>query len=113
MDKLEKLFSYGTLCYESVQLSIFGRKLDGAADILSGFKLSMVQITDIDIITKSGESVHPILTYTGNKDDFVSGLVFDISLSELHQADKYEVSDYKRTNVRLNSGNNAWVYIRS
>ena len=36
---IEKLFSYGTLRYDTVQLSTFGRKLDGAADTILGFKL--------------------------------------------------------------------------
>lgn len=39
-----KLFSYGTLQYESVQLSTFGRKLSGAADSLLGYKLEKIKI---------------------------------------------------------------------
>lgn len=35
----EKLFSYGTLQQETVQLSTFGRKLQGTADVLIGYHL--------------------------------------------------------------------------
>ena len=107
----EKLFSYGTLRYEPVQLSTFGRKLTGHADLLKGFNLSYVDIKDSDVIATSGESVHPIITHTGNPFDQVSGIVFDISPEELKQADSYEVANYMRINVQLDSGVNAWVYV--
>ncbi len=42
----EKLFSYGTLRYETVQLSTFGGKLQGESAVLSGYQLSQVKITD-------------------------------------------------------------------
>ncbi|MDI9819492.1 MULTISPECIES: gamma-glutamylcyclotransferase family protein [unclassified Legionella] len=106
----EKLFSYGTLRYEAVQLVNFGRKLEGCNDQLPGFKLSMIEITDSDVIATSGESFHPIVTYTGDSTNCVEGMVFDISKEELRRADSYEVSDYKRIKVKLSSGISAWVY---
>ncbi|SRR5579883_174342 len=110
-DNTEKLFSYGTLRYESVQLATFGRLLKGTPDILSGFNLSMLEIKDSDVIKKSGEAAHPILKYTGNQQDQVTGFVFEITSDELKQADLYEVDDYKRISVQLNSGIDAWVYV--
>lgn len=107
----EKLFSYGTLQYETVQLSTFGRKLDGVADILMGYRLSTLQINDASVVATSGAAVHPILIYTDNKTDKVHGIVFDITAQELQQADKYEVADYKRVRVKLCSGTEAWVYV--
>lgn len=107
----EKLFSYGTLQYESVQLETFGRKLHGMNDILTGYHLSELLITDPNVIKTSGITTHPILIHTGDKSNEVSGMVFDISHEELQQADKYEVEDYKRVRVQLNSGINAWVYV--
>ena len=109
----QKLFSYGTLRYEPVQMSTFGRKLEGKNDILNGFKLSMVRITDPEVIATSGETEHPILNYTGDKNDSVEGMVFDVSLDEIKQADEYEVDDYKRISVLLKSGFNAWVYVKA
>jgi gamma-glutamylcyclotransferase (GGCT)/AIG2-like uncharacterized protein YtfP len=107
----EKLFSYGTLQYEAVQLTNFGRKLAGTIDTLSKFELSELKITDADVIATSGEDVHPIVIYTGEDTDKVEGTVFDVSSEELRQADIYEVSDYKRVKVKLDSGVSAWVYI--
>lgn len=107
----EKLFSYGTLRYEAVQLANFGRKLEGQEDTIQGFRLSMIEIQNPEVIETSGEPLHPIITYTGEASDSVRGIVFDISQEELAEADKYEVSEYKRVNIKLNSGINAWVYI--
>lgn len=107
----EKLFSYGTLRYEGVQFSTFGRKLNGSPDILNGYKLSQLQINDPHVVATSGEAVHPILIATGNMTDEVNGIVFDVTSKELALADQYEVADYKRVNVKLLSGLCAWVYI--
>lgn len=107
----EKLFSYGTLRYEPVQITTFGRKLYGVPDILKGYRLSTLQIKDVDVVAKSGNAVHPILIYTGNLEDEVKGTVFDISGQELQQADEYEVVEYKRVREQLNSGIFAWVYV--
>lgn len=109
----ERLFSYGTLRYEKVQIANFGRKLEGQEDTLHGFKLSQVEIKNSDVVATSGDNFHPIISYTGNPSDWVSGIVFAISKEELVQADKYEVSEYKRVNVILKSGINAWVYINA
>ncbi|CZG06821.1 Uncharacterised protein [Legionella pneumophila] len=40
----EKLFSYGTLRYEKVQIANFGRKMQGQEDVLQGFKLTTIEI---------------------------------------------------------------------
>lgn len=107
----EKLFSYGTLRYEGVQMATFGRALSGRPDELCGYLLSMVTIRDPDVVATSGDALHPILHYTGKATDRVSGMVFNISLDELKHADEYEVADYKRVQVQLESGQKAWVYV--
>lgn len=109
----EKLFSYGTLRYENVQLTNFGRRLEGNPDALPGFALSMIEIKDPEVIATSGEKFHPMITHTGNSADQIEGMVFNISREELEQADRYEVSDYKRISVQLASGVAAWVYINA
>ncbi len=109
----EKIFSYGTLQYETVQLSTFGRKLAGNADILSGYRMENLEIKNPEVIKTSGDTVHPILVYTGNETDQVKGTVFDITLNELHLADQYEVAEYKRIAVTLVSGITSWVYVRA
>ena len=108
---MEKLVSYGTLKLEPVQLSTFGRKLHWYNDILTGYRLSTLEIKDPNVIATSGQSSHPILKYTGNPLDIVDVIVFDITFQELIQADAYEVSDYKRVSVKVNSGIYAWAYV--
>ena len=107
------LFSYGTLQQESVQISSFGRLLKGADDALPGYRQSMIEITDPDVIRKSGKNFHPIVVASDNPADEISGKVFEITEAELAAADAYEVSDYKRVLVRLKSGVDAWVYVKA
>ena len=106
------LFSYGTLQQEGVQLASFGRLLNGAPDALPGWKREMVEITDPDVLAKSGERFHPIVV-PGKASDEVAGMVFEITEDELASADRYEVADYKRIAVRLKSGIDAWVYVKA
>ena len=109
----EKLFSYGTLQQEEVQQATFGRKLKGTPDRLLGYSLSMVKITDPEVIATSGKEFHPILTPTSNEKDQVPGVIFDITPKELLQADDYEVADYKRVQACFLSGTSAWVYVKA
>jgi gamma-glutamylcyclotransferase (GGCT)/AIG2-like uncharacterized protein YtfP len=107
----EYLFSYGTLKYEKVQMATFGRLLAGQADSLPCYAMKKIKITDPDVIAKSGEDVHSIIHFSGNPKDQVPGMVFRVSKEELQRADEYEVADYKRIKVRLDSGIDAWVYV--
>ncbi len=108
---MEKLFSYGTLQMEHVQKEIFGRKLNGKKDALIGYILSEVKIKDKIVIKNSGTNIHPILKFTGNHSDVIEGTVFEITSSELNQADAYEVEEYMRVEGNFRSGNKAWVYV--
>lgn len=75
---MEKLFSYGTLQDEAVQLATFGRKLFGKKDTIRGYKLSMIKINDPEVVATSGKEFHPILTFTNNHQDEIEGTVFDV-----------------------------------
>lgn len=79
----EKLFSYGTLQQEGVQLATFGRKLQGNQDFLIGYCISVLKISDPDVIAKSGSADHPVLVYSGSPADKIGGMVFDITIDEL------------------------------
>jgi len=107
------LFSYGTLQQENVQLSSFGRVLAGTPDAMPGWRQGEIEITDPEVIRTSGKRFHPIVEPSGDPADEVSGTVFRITEAQLAAADAYEVSDYKRILVRLKSGGDAWVYVRS
>lgn len=112
-ERIELLFSYGTLQLERVQLESFGRLLDGQDDAMPGYRRMMVEITDPEVLRKSGERFHPIVAPSGDPADEVAGKVFQVTATELAAADRYEVSDYKRVAVRLKSGKQAWVYIQA
>jgi gamma-glutamylcyclotransferase (GGCT)/AIG2-like uncharacterized protein YtfP len=107
----ELLFSYGTLRQRDVQLSTFGRLLDGRTDAIVGFDLDYVTITDPHVIATSGSDRHPILRPSDRAGAAVEGTVFAISHAELLAADEYEVDDYRRISVPLRSGDHAWVYV--
>jgi predicted alpha/beta hydrolase family esterase len=112
-NQTEYLFSYGTLQQDNVQLATFGRLLDGSVDSLPGYMLSMLEITDPEVITTSGLRFHPVVTKSGDPGSKVPGMVFKITPDELLAADRYEVSDYERISVRLQSGIEAWVYVKA
>lgn len=112
MNATERLFSYGTLQQENVQRAQFGRVLEGVADELVGFRQDMVEITDPDVLAKSGKRFHPIVQRSGDDAERVAGTVFLITPAELAAADAYEVSDYVRVEAPLASGSRAWVYVK-
>lgn len=107
----ELLFTYGTLQYAEVQLDTFGRLLAGEPDVLPGYTIDYVEITDQRVVDLSGASVHPVLRETGNALDKVVGRVLHLTADEIDAADEYEVSLYRRVRVTLGSGRTAWVYV--
>ena len=109
----ERLFSYGTLQTESVQLSTFGRRLDGNPDALIGYRLQMIQIKDQEFVATSGAEYHRNLEFTGNASDVVEGTALAVTEQELKQADAYEPEGYERVRVKLQSETEAWVYLKN
>ncbi len=107
----ERLFSYGTLQNEAVQLEKFGRLLTGVVDTLIGYRLSTLEIKDAEVIALSGARIHPVLVFTGDSNDTVEGTIFSLTAEELRQADDYEVDEYMRVSERFSSGTVAWVYV--
>ncbi|MHC1479833.1 gamma-glutamylcyclotransferase family protein [Frateuria aurantia] len=107
------LFSYGTLQLEQVQLESFGRPLDGEADAMPGYRQTLLEITDPEVLARSGQRFHPIVSRSDDPAQEVAGKVFRISRAELAAADRYEVADYQRVAVTLKSGREAWVYIQA
>ena len=106
------LFSYGTLQQEKVQLSTFGRLLEGQRDELVGFEPSLVRIEDRQVVAASGRTHHANVIFNGRNDSRVSGTVFEITDAELAAADQYEqAAAYKRIAAVLASGKQAWVYV--
>ena len=108
------LFSYGTLQQESVQLSTFGRRLNGHRDDLIKFEQSSVRIEDPQVAATLAKTHHANVTFNGNENSRVPGMVFEITDAELASVDEYEVAFfYKRVAAMLASGKQAWVYVHS
>ena len=108
------LFSYGTLQQEDVQLSTFGRLLQGQRDELLGFEQSSVRIEEPQVVATSGMTHYANVTFNGRNDSRVSGTVFEITDAELAAADRYEqLAAYTRIAARLASGKQAWVYVEA
>jgi gamma-glutamylcyclotransferase (GGCT)/AIG2-like uncharacterized protein YtfP len=107
----EYLFSYGTLQKEKTQLELFGRKLQGSADTLWGYKIIPIEIRDKLFLSKGENKYQKTLMATSDRNDLVKGSVLELSSDELLLADKYEPDNYKRIKVKLESGKEAWIYI--
>jgi len=105
------LFSYGTLQQEDVQLATFGRRLEGRPETLPGYATVLFEIEDAAVVATSGKAHHLMARPSGDPADAVAGVAFRITAAELAAADSYEVSAYKRIEVRLKSGLAAFVYV--
>lgn len=109
---MPRLFSYGSLQQEEVQVSTFGRKLDGEKDLLVGYEPSLVKIADPEVAKRLKKLHHDNVRQTGDDWSNVQGTVFEITDAELAMSDKFEAQFlYKRVNVPLASGKDAWVYV--
>lgn len=105
------LFSYGTLQLEKVQLENYGRILKGEKDKLTGYRIENLQITDSKVLIKSQLEYHPIAIKSNKQIDFIDGVIFELTDTELAETDKYEVSQYHRILETFESGKKAWVYV--
>lgn len=111
---MPRLFSYGTLQQEEVQLATFGRKLEGEKDLVTGYEPALLRITDPDVAARLGRTHHDNIAATGDDWSNVQGTVFEVTDAELAQADTFEAQyGYKRIHVTLASGNDAWVYVHA
>jgi gamma-glutamylcyclotransferase (GGCT)/AIG2-like uncharacterized protein YtfP len=106
-----RLFAYGTLQQREVQLATYGRPLDGTPDVLAGYRLEPLTITDPEVVRLSGKAVHSIARESGDSGDRIAGAVFALTEAELEATDQYEVDVYARVEVTLESGSRAFVYV--
>ena len=108
------LFSYGTLQQEEVQVSTFGRKLEGEKDLLTGYEPSLVKIEDQAVAERLKKTHHDNVHNTGDDWSSVQGTVFEVTDDELAKADSFEAQyHYTRISVPLASGKEAWVYVHA
>ena len=108
------LFSYGSLQQEEVQMSTFGRKLDGEKDLLTGYEPSLVKIADPEVAKRLKKLHHDNVAKTGDDWSNVQGTVFEVTDAELAMSDAFEAQfGYTRVSVALASEKEAWVYVHS
>ena len=105
------LFSYGTLQLPEVQRATYGRLLEGRSDVLIGYRLVPLTISNEEVVALSGEPIHMIARRTGDPADRITGVVYTITQAELEATDDYEGDAYARIEVRLESGATAFVYV--
>jgi len=110
-EPIHLLFSYGTLQLERVQFENYGRILKGEQDRLKGYKIENLQITDSSVLSKSQLEYHPIAVKSENDNDYIDGVIFEITETEIAETDKYEVSQYHRILETFESGKKAWIYV--
>jgi len=110
MNGVHRVFSYGTLRQREVQQSLYGRVVPTTEDVLPGYRIDWLQITDPHVVATSGSDRHPILR-RGRDEDAVAGAWLELSEADLVATDAYEVDDYTRHEVTLASGVTAWVYL--
>jgi len=59
----------------------------------------------------SGKTIHTIAQPTRNPEDRIEGVVLFLTEEELRATDDYETDAYARTEVALESGRRAFVYV--
>ena len=97
---MQKLFTYGTLQYKTVQIMVFKRVAELTADTLEDYSKE-------EIVFGTGATYPIIIPQAGSR---VQGYVIEVSDDELALIDRYETSAYRRIQVTLKSGSVAWVY---
>ena len=109
--KKHLLFSYGALKSEQVQQENFGRKLKGTKDLLSGYKLTEVEVKDASVIKIDKTDILSIAKKSKETTDKIDGLVFEVTGEELVQIDRFGLSNYKRVQETTDSGAKVWIYV--
>jgi hypothetical protein len=89
----------------------FGRTLDSTQDALDGYRLATIRVGDWEAAKISGGHLQQILERGDGEP--VTGAVLHMTEMELRLADSYEPKEYTRVRVRLCSGTEAWVYLRT
>ena len=80
-------------------------------DVLAGYRLEPLPITNPEVVRLSGKAVHTIARQSGDPADRIPGVVLLLTEIELAATDRYEVDVYARVEVMLASGLQAFVYV--
>jgi gamma-glutamylcyclotransferase (GGCT)/AIG2-like uncharacterized protein YtfP len=100
---MPRVFSYGSLQQDQVQLATFGVLLPGVAAEIVGFELAHLH--------REGKRLANVVR-SRIPENRVRGTVFEFTAAQLAVADAYERTDnYVRIEVSLAAGGEAWVYV--
>ncbi len=109
----EYIFSYGTLQDGEVQMELFGRHLIGHTDILKGYNTTEIELNEEGFVGFSEREKYLIASISDDEKDAIEGTALEVTMDELLLADEYEPEEYKRELVTLESGKQAWIYLRA
>ncbi|MFG3205337.1 gamma-glutamylcyclotransferase family protein [Streptomyces sp. NPDC048192] len=104
------LFSYGALQERPVQQLILGRTLEGRADQLPGFILTVAELGE-EAALVSGTSRHPMATLGATAGAHVCGTLYRVLPADLSAIDARCDILFHRVTLLLRSGEQAWVYV--
>lgn len=99
-----KIFSYGTLWKEDIQISTFGRTFDVDPD--------MDYISGWDIIRIKMDGVYYNVAVEGDVSCVVMGAIVNIPDDLIDLVDKYEGREYKRINIKTLTGTDSQIYVK-
>ena len=106
------IFSHGSLRQPDVQVSIYGRVLDGEPDELVDCIHTQVEVPTWHKAAAAGATHYANVEFSPGSGGRVAGMVFELTDAELVLTDAYEHdAEYVRVKVTLASGRHAWVYV--
>ena len=99
------IFSHGSLQQPDVQVSIYGRVLDGEPDELVDCIHTQVEVPTWHKAAAVGATHYANVEFFPGSGGRVAGRVFELTDAYEHDA------EYVRVKVTLASGRHAWVYV--
>lgn len=99
---MAKVFSYGTLWQQDVQVNNFGMtfSVDPDLDYVGGWNIIKIKMHgELCSVAVEGESI-------------VSGAIVDIPDDVIDDVDKYEGNEYKRIEITTLSGTKCQMYVK-
>lgn len=106
---MHRLFSYGTLQNPRVQAELWGGAVPSSTATLPGYAVEDLEISDPAVVELSGSDRHPSLVR--RIENSVDGVVMELDEEQMAAADRYELADYVRRDVRLADGTHCWAYV--
>ncbi len=98
------VFAYGTLKDGKIRKYLLSRNVPAKKDSLSGFRIDQISLDGI---------CYPVAIRDPFNKKVIHGVFFKVNEREIKLLDEYESDAYKRIQVILNSGKEAWLYIKA